>query len=648
MRKKKWNAGFSMVELLLAVAILATLCGFGFVNVLQQRKNLAIMEANETAKEIFLAAQEHLSMAALQGRLHSSKNSGDLLGLSIRGMEEDALGVKVKDSEGNAVSYAIFDEKSVPDNDGPAAQTLSYSSSASEVMLPEGSVDAFVLNHRYAVRYNADAYRTLEVFYTQNDYRFERDVWTELQTWVKGRQQVQENPGSFRVRNEKPVTMGWYGETALLYGNSDDPNFANENLVKPSNPQGIKPGLALANGPILYAVVALDTDNYSYFDTNLKIEGEDKNGNPASASIPIFDSSGNFIQNEERQRVFLLTEEDGVSYYMVILDDVTVDGLGFGDIFHDANIEASPEAIVPGSNIRVTAEAKGHQVTAKDDDGLETVNPTVLMADSEEQECNSLFANESGPDEAHITNLRHLQNLSNLDAQSGDVVKATLDQSVYFNSFVQTIEDAHKYYSAKEADKTVLYTPVSADYELDFDGQNHIIGNLEIDSVDKHGNAGVFGTLTEASSIENVTLKNTTVNTAGATAAGALVGHSETSLTVKNVESSSDGVIAASFYAGGLIGHAEGTLSVENARTHISSGGSVTATSPNGVSGGLIGEASGNVSVRYSASYSQEQPKFVNGTPQNVTPGTIAATGNNAWPEALSAPSTRQAQRPRL
>ncbi|MBQ6207401.1 MAG: prepilin-type N-terminal cleavage/methylation domain-containing protein, partial [Oscillospiraceae bacterium] len=206
MRKKKWSAGFSMVELLLAVAILAALCGFGFVSVAQQRKNLAIMEANETAKEIFLAAQEHLSMAALQGRLHPAKQS-NLLGLSIQGMGEDALGVKVKDSD----SYAIFDEKSAPDDDGPSADTLSYS--ASEVMLPKGSVDDFVLNHRYAVRYNADAYRTLEVFYTQNDYRFEGALWTDIQTWVEGRKQVQENPGSFRVKNEKPVIMGWYGET---------------------------------------------------------------------------------------------------------------------------------------------------------------------------------------------------------------------------------------------------------------------------------------------------------------------------------------------------------------------------------------------------------------------------------------------------
>ena len=35
MKQKRWNAGFSLVELMLAVAILATLCAFGFVSVAQ-------------------------------------------------------------------------------------------------------------------------------------------------------------------------------------------------------------------------------------------------------------------------------------------------------------------------------------------------------------------------------------------------------------------------------------------------------------------------------------------------------------------------------------------------------------------------------------------------------------------------------------
>ena len=540
MTKKKWSAGFSLVELLLAVAILATLCGFGFVSVVQQRKNLAIMEANETAKEIFLAAQEHLSMAALQGRLHPAKQS-NLLGLSIQGMGEDALGVKVKDSDGNAVSYAIFNENSVPDDDAPTAQTLSYS--ASEVMLPEGSVDAFVLNHRYAVRYNAEAYRTLEVFYTQNDYSFEHSggsAWTQLKTWVDGRQKVQENPGSFRVSNERPVTMGWYGETALLYSNSDDPDFDNETLIKPSNPQGIEPGLSLINGPVLYAVVALDTTSYDYLNVDLKIDGVDADGAPVSVSIPIFDDSGNFIQGN---RVYALPkesgvlDEDGVSYYMVVLDDVTVSGLGFSDMFQDAGITSSPNSskIIPGSNIQVKVEARGQEVTNRDDDGLATVtNPTILTASSNQLECNSLFAdspdpdNPSSPTNAHITNFRHLQNLSNLDNPDKAPVSAELDQSMYWNTFKKTVQDTHAYYPPDKADGDVLYTPVDADYALDFEGHNHIIGNLEIAKVDKReGNAGVFGTLDGGAAIQNLKLENTTFNfPEGVTpkAAGALVG----------------------------------------------------------------------------------------------------------------------------
>ena len=165
MKQKRWNAGFSLVELMLAVAIVATLCGFGFVSVMQQRKNLKIMEASETAKEIFLAAQEHLSMTATQGRLQPKQDNA-LLGLTIAGAE---LGVEVKDAEkeGVVVYYAVFDEERASGDDGAVAETLS--ATASDVMLPQGAVDEFVLNQRYAVSYNAETYRALDVFYTEQE-----------------------------------------------------------------------------------------------------------------------------------------------------------------------------------------------------------------------------------------------------------------------------------------------------------------------------------------------------------------------------------------------------------------------------------------------------------------------------------------------
>ncbi|MBQ9346490.1 MAG: type II secretion system protein, partial [Oscillibacter sp.] len=608
MKTKRQNAGFTLVELLLAVAVIAALSGFGFVSVMQQRKNLAILEADETAKEIFLAAQEHLSMAAVEGRLHS-RDTG-LLGLRISGVNP---GVAVRDDENTIVSYAVFDEKSDAfHSDGAAAVTLSTNSAsgshASSVMLPQGAIDDYILNHRYAVRYNAEAYRVLEVFYTADKYNF-GNIWANLGTWLLGQAKVQDNPGNFRIQgdSQRPVIMGWYGEDALLV-NLNGTSF----LAKPTNPQGIKPGITVVNGPILYAIVALD-DNYTYTEASLNIEGV-KGG---SASIPILDASGSV--DFSSGRVFPLQTEagDGVTYYVVILDDVTTPGHSFREI---SPIDAENK-IVPGSDIRVTAEAKGCEKTAGDEDAA--VNPVILSGKSDTVTRNSLFADGSGPQDAHIQNFRHLQNLNHLDnpadnpnAGANATVRATLDQSLYWTTFTEDVKNIHASY-VEDYDRNedhVSYTPANLDYNLNFDGKNHIIGNLVIENTDGStgvsegpdspsgsgsttGNAGVFGTLHGVSVIQNVKLDNTTVTASGASAAGALVGESTNSLTITNVQSyleepsGHSSAIQGIHYAGGLVGHVSGELTAEYCASYSKTGipGTVEATGNSGAAGGLFG-----------------------------------------------------------
>ena len=101
-------------------------------------------------------------MAALQGSLSASKYSeDDLLNFKITGVD---LGVKVNGDSDNPDTYAIFNDTSVS---GGA------SVNAFDIMLPQDAVDGYVLNHRYAVRYNEKAYKVLEVFYTEdNNYAF--------------------------------------------------------------------------------------------------------------------------------------------------------------------------------------------------------------------------------------------------------------------------------------------------------------------------------------------------------------------------------------------------------------------------------------------------------------------------------------------
>jgi prepilin-type N-terminal cleavage/methylation domain-containing protein len=63
MKKNRKNAGFTMLELIVVVAIIGILAGVAFVNVAKYQRDLALKEADSAAKELFIAAQNHLTDA---------------------------------------------------------------------------------------------------------------------------------------------------------------------------------------------------------------------------------------------------------------------------------------------------------------------------------------------------------------------------------------------------------------------------------------------------------------------------------------------------------------------------------------------------------------------------------------------------------
>ena len=73
MNKVKNSKGFTLAELLMALAILVTLMGIGFVAVNAYVKSLRRNEMTWTAKEIYLASQNQLSKAKAEGRLNSDE-----------------------------------------------------------------------------------------------------------------------------------------------------------------------------------------------------------------------------------------------------------------------------------------------------------------------------------------------------------------------------------------------------------------------------------------------------------------------------------------------------------------------------------------------------------------------------------------------
>ncbi|MFQ8840722.1 MAG: type II secretion system protein [Clostridium fessum] len=67
--KQKRRAAFTLAEFLTAIAIVGILASLSFVVVIRYQRKLRRLEMDQTAKEIFLAAQNHLTLEVSNGTI---------------------------------------------------------------------------------------------------------------------------------------------------------------------------------------------------------------------------------------------------------------------------------------------------------------------------------------------------------------------------------------------------------------------------------------------------------------------------------------------------------------------------------------------------------------------------------------------------
>ena len=97
-RRKHRTAGFTMAEMLIVIAIIGVLAAVSFIAVQAHQKSMTQLEYDTIAKEIFVAAQNHLTLA-------KSENYQDTAALTHnRGTAGDANADKTS-KEGEPVAY---------------------------------------------------------------------------------------------------------------------------------------------------------------------------------------------------------------------------------------------------------------------------------------------------------------------------------------------------------------------------------------------------------------------------------------------------------------------------------------------------------------------------------------------------------------
>ena len=196
-RKTNKSKGFTLSETLAVVAIIVILFGIFAVGIIAYRRPLTQLKLDATAKEIFVSAQNHLSMADGVG----------YLGRTDAGTEElDESG------NGTGIYYYVVDGKNSDQTnlDNPDKTNIL------NLMLPFGGISEDVrTSNSYILRYNKEAAVVMDVFYSETSgwfkHGFSKNEVDSLIQDYRGEEHKQDR----RYYGDDNSVIGYYGGAGI-------------------------------------------------------------------------------------------------------------------------------------------------------------------------------------------------------------------------------------------------------------------------------------------------------------------------------------------------------------------------------------------------------------------------------------------------
>lgn len=588
-----------MAELLIVVAIIVVLAAVAFIAVANYQRSMTQLEYDTIAKEIFIAAQNHLTTAESQGYLGLDETQ---FGTPSTFVDEDDR----KDTE-KEIYYIKYP------NPGNAEDMR-------DLMLPFGSIDETIrTGGSYIIRYQPSSSTVLDVFFSYpgktNMLGVEGKALVDDD--YQALMEIRGDENKNERRNYNGAVVGWFGGMNAL----DIGDTLNTPILTVHNEEKLWVELN-------YAAKGVEGEKLV-----LILTGKTSDAKKAFSILPM-PSAG-----EEESRVKSVGTD---GKFQVILDDIT------NSLMHFANIasDIADKEFIPGENIEIEAVAYNN-------------NALTNIAYSGKALTNSLFAdlgviNAEGSTvtTASISNIRHLENLDynishvshaeeinvNAAKQLTDLIWKK-DDSADRDGFVDKIGGTNlKIYDMNNnAVAEDSYYPVSTYkegntvYPIDYDGNNHAISNIVVNT---SGNAGIFGTL-DKGSVSNLLVYGGTVNTSESNSAGGLIGEMKGTSVSKCASTAI--VSSTSGAAGGLVGTADSSSII----TSSYSGGHTLKGSyqkwiaqeehsdVNGVTaGGLVGDSGAEISNSYSTC-------SVSGSTAGGFVGSSSGTNTNCYATGL-------------
>ncbi len=583
-KKRLDRKGFTLAEVLVTVAIILIIAGVTFVSVAQYQKNLRLMEMDGTAKEIFIAAQNHLSVAQASGDLDRLAKEANR---SADGVTKSAIGTKLNPSVVSAYTgdtsgtyyYVIHNAMHGIESFDPYGSEKIH-----QMMLPFGVLDETVATGgNYAIVYELKSASVVAVLYSgAGNASFGNAAVINFGDDDVSRINDIYNDKSKRKSYQKGDVTAIVG---CYTGKAGSAAIPTETLEAPK--------LEVKNENKLHVIVreAKNTDKIT-----LVITGE-QSGTTARRFLNRDAGAGDGY-------------ERGTGTFDVTLDDITGDGTyRFSQLIHEGRFTpvVTGSDFIPGENIIISAIASSTTALATP---KESAKYTVSSLFDDVNET----TNSNGDTNIYIKNLRHLENLGanvsgftaalrkDTTSNSFKVVNITAEQKNDITMFsFDKLHDGQHIYGSGTFDSTYIAANVS--YPLSYDGGSHEIYDLSIAPYSGRSatelNAGIFGNVTNTLSVKNLILRNDKIPaTVNAANAGMLLGKTNANLTVDGVlayyhedtydETRDSNVeVTASENAGGLIGLVSGgTLKVKNSAAAVYVKGGSAA-------GGFIGSVNG-------------------------------------------------------
>lgn len=607
--KRKANKGFTLAEMLIVVAIIIVLTAVAFIAVYNYQRSMYQLEFDGIAREIYFAAQNHLTQADSQGLVEQRTDEQAGTKAEDYYNQGETAPTEGKTGIGDVFYYAV------PTDTSSGNDILS-------LMLPSMSIDtnSSLGVGSFFILYQKSTATVLDVFYSVKDnsrfaHNYVHNDYTEL-LGLRGDAKKEAR------RNVNGAVYGYYGGE----------NAQSERLTIKA------PELKVENAEKLKVILTntneTSGENSILDKLTIQLIITGKTSTAEKTITVLKDNSMDGASNFDPAN-----PDGGFKDFEIYLDDITKDGGHFSQRFKDA--DANSNYFIPGEDLEIRAKIFSADAYANIAWSA-SATTNSLFADPYTGSNNPVLGSDVTNGTAAIANFRHFENLdakvSNLDLNDTDddltITKAAQTTDMDWNKFLEKTS-ATKIYpiSGSPTEDKCAYPVVPQTYDnssyaainLSYDGQRHSVSNVK---ANYSGDAGLFSKLTADSKVENLELIDFDIT--GTSSAGALVG-TATGAAITNVvahhtektEAYKTPTVNATGDAGGLIGKADNCTVNKSAAALVVNGGANA--------GGLIGSATGStVTQCYAGGHTidvgTEAPKKVlyDSTNYNVVGGTTA------------------------